>query len=190
ALLLHELVHLKNGDHLVRLFELIVGIVFWWLPIVRSIGRQLRDCEESRCDAAVVAHLPQARRDYAQLLLDVLDFARPLPQSALAHVTAMSFANTLEQRLRAILVVRPKVHRNRPALAAALVLACAVLPCELRYGLVGGTAPPEQQAISSAAAEPRAATTGAGVRGLSNLIPADPASAPNFVLRSMCCPSS
>ena len=59
ALLLHELAHIKRGDHLVRLLELVVGVVFWWLPGVGSIGRQLRACEEACCDAAVVARRPR-----------------------------------------------------------------------------------------------------------------------------------
>ena len=84
ALLLHELVHLKRGDHLVRLLELAAGVFFWWLPVVGTIGRQLRACEETCCDAAVVACLPQARRDYARLLLNVIDFADPLPRQAAA----------------------------------------------------------------------------------------------------------
>ncbi len=99
ALLLHELLHVKRRDHLVRMLELMVGVAFWWLPMVGSIGKQLRACEEACCDAAVVARLPHARRDYARLLLDVLDFAKPLPSQAVPHVTAMSAAD-LEKRLR------------------------------------------------------------------------------------------
>ena len=107
ALLLHELVHIKRGDHLVRLLELAVGVLFWWLPVVGAIGRQLRACEETCCDAAVVAFLPQARRDYARLLLNVIDFADPLPRQAAPQATAMSAASDLEQRLRGILDATP-----------------------------------------------------------------------------------
>ena len=81
ALLLHELVHIQRGDHWCGCWSWRFGVAYWWLPVVGSIGRQLRACEEACCDAAVVAHLPQARRDYARLLLDVLDFADPLPGS-------------------------------------------------------------------------------------------------------------
>jgi bla regulator protein blaR1 len=95
ALLLHELVHIKRGDHLVRMLELTIGVAYWWLPIVGSIGRQLRACEETCCDAAVVAHLPEDRRDYAKLLLDVVDFTNPLPVQAVPQATAMSAANGL-----------------------------------------------------------------------------------------------
>jgi bla regulator protein blaR1 len=135
TLLLHELAHIKRGDHLVRLLELAVGVVFWWLPGVGSIGRQLRVCEEACCDAAVVELRPRARRDYARLLLDVVDFADPLPRQALVQATAMSAAEGLEQRLRSILVPLRGPSRAGPVTALSVGLACAVLPCGVHYGV-------------------------------------------------------
>jgi beta-lactamase regulating signal transducer with metallopeptidase domain len=136
ALLLHELIHIKRGDHLVRMLELTVGVAYWWLPVVGWIGRQLRGCEETCCDAAVVACIPQARRDYARLLLDVLDFANPLPSQAVLQATAMS-AGDLEQRLRGILHATHGTRRIWPAGVLVLGLACAILPCTLHYDFVG-----------------------------------------------------
>jgi hypothetical protein len=136
ALLLHELVHIQRLDHLVRLLELAVGIVYWWLPVTFSIARQLRDCEEACCDAAVVDHLPQARREYARLLLDVLDLVAPLPSRAIPQATAMSAVHDLERRLRSILDTRPKPRPRWPAGVLAVGLACAVLPCGLHYEFV------------------------------------------------------
>jgi beta-lactamase regulating signal transducer with metallopeptidase domain len=136
ALLLHELSHIQRGDHLVRMLELAVSIAFWWLPIVRLIGRQLRACEEAACDAAVVSHLPQARRDYARLILDVVDFASPLPPQAVPQATAMSAADNLEQRLRTILDTPHRSRGTWPAAALAIGLACSILPCELHCELI------------------------------------------------------
>ena len=154
ALLTHELMHIKRGDHLVRMLELIVVVAYWWLPIVASIGRQLRACEETCCDAAVVARLPGARRDYAQLLLDVLDFANPLPPEAVSQATAMSAGDELEQRLRSILHPAPGSRRARPVGAMALGLACAILPCGFQYDLAGAPAP----VAASAEIKPAAGT--------------------------------
>jgi beta-lactamase regulating signal transducer with metallopeptidase domain len=137
ALLLHELVHIKRGDHLVRMLELAAAIAFWWLPIVGPIGRRLRDCEESCCDEAVVDRRPQARRDYARLLLDVIDFADPLPPRQAPQATAMSVADGLERRLRAILDVKRPTRRTWPVAALAMGLALVVLPCELNCNLAG-----------------------------------------------------
>lgn len=133
ALLLHELVHLQRGDHLVRLLELLVGIAYWWLPFVGAIGRQLRSCEEACCDTAVVTRRPQARRAYAQLLLDVLDFTSPLAGQPVPQATAMSAAEGLEQRLLTILDTPEGTGRTGPAWILALALACVILPCEFRY---------------------------------------------------------
>jgi len=132
SLLLHELAHIKRGDHLVRMLELTVSIIFWWLPMVGLIGRQLRACEETCCDESVVAYLPHGRREYARLLLDVIDFASPSRQIA-PQATAMSAASNLEQRLRAIL---DGAQRPRHAWLAGILtigLAFAILPCGLRY---------------------------------------------------------
>jgi beta-lactamase regulating signal transducer with metallopeptidase domain len=136
ALLVHEFVHLKRGDHWVRLLELTLRVVYWWLPIVGSVGRQLRACEETCCDAVVVTHLPQGRRAYAELLLEVLDFDNGGLGRAVPQATAMSAANHLEQRLRRILDASQTTRRPWPVGAMVLGLACAILPCELRYDFV------------------------------------------------------
>jgi beta-lactamase regulating signal transducer with metallopeptidase domain len=146
ALLLHELVHLKRGDHLVRVLELAVGVAFWWLPIVGSIGRQLRTCEESCCDEAVVSRLPKARRDYARLLLDVVDFADPLPRQSLPQATAMSAAENLEQRLRFILDARRRSRRRSPAAVLVMGAACVVVPCSVHCEVSQQRLPPRAAA--------------------------------------------
>jgi bla regulator protein BlaR1 len=174
ALLLHELVHIKRGDHLMRILELIVSVAYWWLPIASSIVRQLRDCEEACCDAAVVAHLPLARRDYARLLLDVLDFVAPLPRQSIPQATAMSAADGLEQRLRAILDATQGTSRARPAGAFAVGLACAILPCGFQYNFAARLAP----AATSAQAEPPTAE---------GCLPADVPKVDRSL--SACCPS-
>jgi beta-lactamase regulating signal transducer with metallopeptidase domain len=155
ALLLHELVHIQRGDHLVRMLELTVGVAYWWLPAVGLIGRRLRACEEASCDAAVVARLPDARRDYARLLLDVIDFANPPRGQAAPQATAMSAADGLEKRLRAILDPTPGTRRARLAGVFAVGLAFAILPCGLHYDVAGRPEP----AAPSDGLEPAASAT-------------------------------
>lgn len=172
VLLLHELIHLKRRDHLVRLLELAVSVIYWWLPVVNLIGRRLRACEEACCDTAVIACQPQARRDYARLLLDVLDFVAPLPR-AVAQVTAMNSAPDLERRLHAILDDGPATKRRRPIAVFALALACVVVPCGLHYDWVGALTP------TARAAEP---ATGDSVSS-----PADDCGVD--LRKTVCCPS-
>jgi beta-lactamase regulating signal transducer with metallopeptidase domain len=142
AILLHELIHIRRRDHWVRTLEMTVGAAYWWLPVVGGIGRQLRACEEACCDAAVVAHLPPPeRRNYAELLLDVIDFAGATPGPAVQQATAMSVASDLEERLRMILETAKPPRRWRPARALALGLGCVILPCGMRYDFVRQAAP-------------------------------------------------
>jgi beta-lactamase regulating signal transducer with metallopeptidase domain len=141
VLLLHEMAHVRRGDHLARIVELLVGVVYWWLPGLSLLGRQLRACEETCCDATVLSQFPDARREYARLLLDVLDFTDPLPGDTMPQATAMS-TKGLEQRLRAILDGGVPPRRIWPVALLAAVLACAVLPCEIRYAVARPTAAP------------------------------------------------
>ena len=141
VLVLHELIHLQRRDHLVRLLELVVRVAYWWLPVMSVISRQLRICEESCCDAAVVARQPQARRDYARLLLDVVDFVAPAPP-AIEHATAMNSANDLERRMRAILDTSPRTPPRWPIGVFAVGLACALVPCGLHYDWMRAPAAP------------------------------------------------
>ncbi len=166
ALLLHELAHVRRRDHWVRLLELAVHVAYWWLPGVGRIGRQLRCCEEACCDAAVVARRPHARRAYAELLLETLDFTSAAP--AVAQATAMSAVHDLERRLRAILPAESGAAR--PGLAGLLTLALvgAVLPCTLRVGVAAGPAVPTAgvECAAPAAATPLSDGACAGTRRL------------------------
>jgi beta-lactamase regulating signal transducer with metallopeptidase domain len=153
VLLLHELFHLKRRDHLVRILELAVSVAYWWLPMVNLIGRNLRACEEACCDAAVTFHEPNARRDYARLLLDVLDFVSPLPRAA-QQATALNSAHDLERRLRTILAVAQKPPRRWLVGVCAVGLACGVVPFELRYDWSGRLAPAATPAELQPASEP------------------------------------
>ena len=155
ALVLHELVHIKRRDHLVRLLEAAVRVAFWWLPVLGPIGRRLRACEEACCDAAVSARLPRARRDYAQLLLDVVDFASPLPRQAVPHATAMSVADGLEHRLRAILHPRRTARGGWASTTLVMGAAIALLPCGLHYNFA---APPTIRSFSDECEPPAGKT--------------------------------
>lgn len=171
VLILHELIHLRRGDHLVRTLELLVSVAYWWLPVVCLIGRQLRACEEACCDAGVVSRRPQERADYARLLLDVVDFISPLPRAA-RHATAMSCAGDLERRLRGILESSlDSPRRWRWVGAVAVSLACAILPCGLRCDWAGALVP----LATSAAPERATAPT--------------PTPENDRILLPLCCPS-
>lgn len=132
VLLLHELTHVRRGDHWMRLLELAVRVLYWWLPVVGFVSRQIRSCEEICCDAAVVSHRPQSRRDYACLLLDVIDFVTP-PTLSIEQATGMNTVGDFELRLRAILHGTCSMQRRWPMGLAAALLAVGVIPWGIEY---------------------------------------------------------
>lgn len=74
AVLMHELVHWRRGDHWVRLLQWIAGTVFWWHPLVWIARRELHRLEEQCCDAEVMHRLPASGRSYASALLSAADW--------------------------------------------------------------------------------------------------------------------
>ena len=70
-ILLHEQLHLRHGDHIVKSLFWLAVCLHWFNPLVWLsfflCGRDM----ELRCDEAVLKHLgPQVRSDYAQSLLN------------------------------------------------------------------------------------------------------------------------
>src|SRR5260370_31160582 len=74
TLLVHELAHLRRGDHWVRRLEMVVLALYWWHPVAWWAQRQLREAEEQCCDAWVLLALPEAGQDYAVALVETLAF--------------------------------------------------------------------------------------------------------------------
>ena len=79
-ILLHEQLHLRHGDHIVKGLFWLAACIHWFNPLV-WLGFFLcsRDME-LRCDEAVLKHLgPQVRSGYAQSLLDLATGRRFVP---------------------------------------------------------------------------------------------------------------
>lgn len=71
-ILAHELVHLRRGDTVVGLLQLLGQSLWWFHPLVWWANRKAT-CERERCcDEEVVAAFGFEPADYAQRLLDVL----------------------------------------------------------------------------------------------------------------------
>lgn len=80
CILLHEQLHLRHGDHIVKALFWLAVCIHWFNPLV-WLGFFLcsRDME-LRCDEAVLKHLgPQVRSGYAQSLLDLATGRRFVP---------------------------------------------------------------------------------------------------------------
>lgn len=77
--LAHEGVHLARGDALINSLVVAVQCLAWFNPMVHIGARRLRLDQEMACDEAVLAQRPQARRLYAETLLDALLVPRVVP---------------------------------------------------------------------------------------------------------------
>jgi hypothetical protein len=127
AVLIHELAHLKRRDHWVGWLLLAGACVWWWLPLFALVRRRLSQEAELACDAWVVAALPEARRAYAEALLEV---CQRMSQAAPAAPAwgASGGRRDLERRL--IMILRSRApYRLTPCLLAGVgLLALLSIP--------------------------------------------------------------
>ena len=103
SVLLHELVHVKRHDNLLRLCQAGVVAIFWFHPLVWWLNRRLRWESERACDEEVL-RLTGANRIYATGLFKAMRYALGLN---LPGVSGMSRIR-LQTRIRAVLN-----HQNR-----------------------------------------------------------------------------
>ncbi|WP_165250957.1 M56 family metallopeptidase [Paludisphaera soli] len=148
-LLTHELAHLKRGDHLLRLFELAVTILYWWLPVVWWVRRALRDVEEQCCDAWVVWMFPDDARAYAETLLDTVDFLNPSAEPE--PLLASGFGKVQNLRKRLTMVMKGTTPRTLgwQGSLGALALAGVLLPLSPTWAQKSDEAPAAIEAVAA-----------------------------------------
>ena len=135
SLLVHELAHLRRGDHRVRVLELLVTILYWWNPVAWWARRELREAEEQCCDAWVVWLMPGSARHYASALLEAVEFVsqqhhggsrniRPHPSVPLL---ASGMGEFYRLRRRLIMIKTMRVTRKLTGLGVTSMVALAGL---------------------------------------------------------------
>ena len=149
AVVLHELVHLQRRDHWVGWLLLAGGCVWWWHPLFAFVRRRLGREAELACDARVVEAMPEARRAYAEALLEVSQ--RPSAMAA-PILGAASGRRELERRLVMIMRGSGSGRLSWRTLVGVGVLGLLALPA---WSLGGGDSPkPEAPPAAPAAAPP------------------------------------
>ena len=128
TVIVHELAHLRRRDHWIGWLQLAGECIFWWNPLFWFVRRQIRFQAELACDAWVMRLLPEARRAYAEALIEVtaLISRAPAPVPALG----MSSAARQDFERRLTMIMNEKVPDKAPliGLAAIGLMALAVLP--------------------------------------------------------------
>lgn len=130
TLLTHELAHFSRGDHWVRLLELVATGLFWWHPVVWWARHQIEASEEECCDAWVVSQFPNTPRQYAEALLDTIDFLCESRQALPPVACGLGQAHFLRHRLTKIMRgAAPKALSQQVRFTLALV-AALLLPLQ------------------------------------------------------------
>jgi beta-lactamase regulating signal transducer with metallopeptidase domain len=125
TLLAHELAHYYRRDHWIRCLEFVATGLYWWLPVVWWVRRELSDAEEECCDAWVVWALPDAAKAYAKALVETLDFLSG-SQPALPPV-ASGLGRLPLLRRRLTMIMRGTTPRKLTGLGFLVVLALAAV---------------------------------------------------------------
>jgi beta-lactamase regulating signal transducer with metallopeptidase domain len=102
-LLLHELLHIRRRDHLIRWFAVVVLALYWWNPFAWWAVRRLQNAEEECCDAAVLFFHPQQSETYGEALLAVSEFVSCGSLPAAAVSIGVERKNHLKRRMTMIL---------------------------------------------------------------------------------------
>jgi beta-lactamase regulating signal transducer with metallopeptidase domain len=124
-LLLHELLHLRRRDHLVRWFAVAVLALYWWNPAAWWAVRRLQNAEEECCDADVLSFDPHQFEIYGEALLAVCEFVSCGSLPAAAVSVGVERKNHLKWRMTMILKGSGWPKRTKTRLAA--MIGCGVI---------------------------------------------------------------
>ncbi len=137
TLILHELAHMRRGDHWVRVLELLCQGVYWWHPLVWWGRKQLRIVEEECCDAFVVEQC-QGGGVYARALVETVDFLSARPKALPPAASGMGNLEFLKRRLT--MIMQGGVSARLAGLPKFLLLTAAVVCLSVLPRLVAQTA--------------------------------------------------
>ncbi len=144
AVLCHELAHLRRRDHIVTWIEWIVGLVYWWNPLVWWVRHRLHEEAELSCDQWVTWLLPRDRRAYAVALLRAKEFVSQ------GHVVAPAMsvgATTQTTRKLARRIKMVMTATSRPRLSViGMGLACALVTTAWMSGAAWACPPKAKKA--------------------------------------------
>ncbi|WP_291205998.1 peptidoglycan DD-metalloendopeptidase family protein [Hyphomonas sp.] len=130
-IIVHELVHLKRGDLLMRPLERVVADVFWFSPFAWAIRSELDYWREAVVDEAA-AELTGDRIAYARAITRAARFARPVTS---LPVAAMVLKKDGTLKMRVNLLLTDDTRPRRRGLAALAILACAA-PLAVAQGVL------------------------------------------------------
>lgn len=126
--LMHELLHIRRGDSLFSLLQVVAQIVWWFHPLVWWANRRANEVCERCCDEEAVANLRCRPVDYARCLVDALEIRAQVETMAAAPgIRSVDITSLrLQHILRNAHHFRARTPRWYPVLA--VLLAFVLLP--------------------------------------------------------------
>ena len=97
-ILRHELHHIRRRDFLINVLQKLIRITFFYNPFVHWLDRLIELDRELLCDQAVLDSSSCTKRQYAELLVQVAEFANQHPMLS-PQVTFHSKQSHLRKRL-------------------------------------------------------------------------------------------
>lgn len=133
-ILIHEFAHLKRRDSWIVILQAMAKCLFWPLPVVHILNRQLARTREEVCDMFVLEQRDGIR--YGEILLRLAEFADG--RSPLAGALGMlHWQGALEVRVRQMLDEHRSQRKRAPlrfSLGSLLVFASATIAvCGIRF---------------------------------------------------------
>jgi beta-lactamase regulating signal transducer with metallopeptidase domain len=128
-ILLHELAHIRRGDYLANLFQLLAEALLFFNPAVWWLSHHIRREREACCDALAI-ELSGAPADYAKTLVRVAENTLPTaPTTALAFGEDGREPSSLADRVQRLLVpgYRPSLRLTWRAMLAAICVGGILL---------------------------------------------------------------
>jgi beta-lactamase regulating signal transducer with metallopeptidase domain len=94
----HELAHIESSDNIYNLISLFIRQLFFFHPLVYLSSRLYADVQEKAADARAVKILKISKSEFANSIIDMLEFGRN--KSALSYQSASAFGfYSLKSRL-------------------------------------------------------------------------------------------
>jgi len=152
AVLAHELIHVRRGDIIAGLLQLLAQTLWWFHPLVWWANREQSRQRERCCDEEVLANLNCEPAEYAQSLIDLLKLKRSLrPITAFPGIRPVEVTS---KRLESIMDSTRQFRRRTPRWHW-LALAIGILAFVPGAGLTLGDSTPssEEHAVVKPAAE-------------------------------------
>jgi beta-lactamase regulating signal transducer with metallopeptidase domain len=132
-ILAHELAHLRRRDLWWRWLAELIGVLYFFHPLVYFLRRELSRAEEAACDSQALCATGKGPRDYGRLLLSLVASPARSPQPQMFAAGIVESAASLRNRLRLLAHAREMSRRAViiSSLCTVLIALAGLLPWRL-----------------------------------------------------------